>query len=148
MKTHSKKSIFLEKTYKTTSTDRSEIIFAVRSIIRKYNIVPLISDYEVTLVTDEAITNAMEHGNRWNSMKSIAVSVWLEEEKVLHLSIEDEGEGFNYANLRNEFLRGDKLAHRGRGLFIINKFCRPVWKKEGRLIELEICLQNNFDINK
>mgnify|MGYP003350775431 CR=1 FL=1 len=41
------------------------------------------------LIVDEAVTNAMEHGNRWNEDKSVSVSVWADS-SCLHIAVEDQ----------------------------------------------------------
>jgi len=141
---HSKQWIRFENNFSTTFVGRSEIIHAVKTIIRNNNLSPAMSDYELTLVIDEAITNAMEHGNNWDRNKKIYVNVWIDM-NTLHLSVEDEGEGFDFEHFKSECAQGNKIARRGRGLMLINYFCAPVWKKSGRLIELSIPLENDSE---
>jgi serine/threonine-protein kinase RsbW len=138
------KAILFEETYKTTAENHAKIICMIKEIVKRHNIVSLISDYELTLVIDEALTNAMEHGNEWNSKKKINVSIWVEV-KSLHIMIEDEGEGFNFKSFLSECAQGNKLANRGRGLIIINNLCKPIWKKAGRVIEISISLSQDHD---
>jgi len=89
------------------------------------------------LVVDEAVTNAMEHGNKWDPRKSIHLSIWTDSRNI-HISIEDEGNGFDFSNHVSEFVKGNKLSQRGRGISIIRKFSIPAWHKSGRLIDLKI----------
>jgi anti-sigma regulatory factor (Ser/Thr protein kinase) len=94
---------------------------------------------ELLLVLDEALTNAMEHGNNWDGSKQVHLVLWLEPE-YLHVLIEDEGAGFNISNSSSEFEEGNKMSHRGRGLSLIRRFCTPRWKNAGRSIDLPIKL--------
>jgi len=137
----------LNNKFSTSLAEKSDIISAIKTIIRKNHLSTTISDYELTLILDEVITNAMEHGNNWYSNKKITVSVWIDNIS-LHIAVEDEGEGFDYENFKSECAHGNKLANRGRGLIIIKHFCKPVWMNSGRLIELEISLENNSKNNQ
>jgi anti-sigma regulatory factor (Ser/Thr protein kinase) len=132
----------LKNKFSTTIAGRYDIINAVRIIVHENHLSPAMSDYELTLIVDEAITNAMEHGNNWDPDKMITVSARIDN-KSLYISIEDEGPGFDFRNYKSECVQGNKLADRGRGLMIINHFCKPRWKKSGKLIELVIALENN-----
>ena len=96
-----------------------------------------ISEDELTLIVDEAVTNAMEHGNHWDRRKSVHVSVLIKS-GYLHMVIEDEGTGFDFENQKSEFEEGNKLSSRGRGLSLIRRFCDPVWSKGGRSIDLPV----------
>jgi serine/threonine-protein kinase RsbW len=134
------KSKLLEKTFSSSLRGRSAIIDTVITSIKNNDLFLTISDYELTLIVDEALTNAMEHGNKWDPDKTISVSISFDK-NFLYVSIEDEGEGFDFENFRSECSSGNKLANRGRGLIIIKHFCKPEWSKSGRLIELVINLK-------
>lgn len=147
MSTKIQQNILLDCKFGTSSAERSASISAIKAFIQNRNLTPTLSDYELYLIIDEAITNAMEHGNKWNPYKQIAVVIWVGKIS-LNISIEDEGDGFDFKNYKSEYVQGDKLSTRGRGLALINYFCKPVWKKSGRLIELEISLDNNSKGNE
>ena len=98
-----------------------------------------LSAEELYLVLDEALSNAMEHGNNWDSSKQVHLTLW-KDPHFLHVLIEDEGTGFDASNSGSEFEEGNKLSHRGRGLSLIRRFCTPLWKNAGRLIDLPIRL--------
>ena len=125
--------------YNTASESRLQILDEVRSAVLSARILMSISAEELTLILDEAVTNAMEHGNRWNESKFVSVSVWVES-TVLHIAIEDQGEGFDFNNHKSDFVKGNLLSSRGRGISLISKFCSPFWSKSGRLVDLQIPL--------
>ena len=54
---------------------------------------PAKSLYCIRLACDEALANAIHHGNRDNPTKTISVNYSVTEQEVW-ISIEDEGEGF------------------------------------------------------
>lgn len=55
---------------------------------------------ELTMAVDELVRNAMEWGNRYDVDKRVRVSYYCSEDRVV-LKVEDEGEGFNVAALRD-----------------------------------------------
>jgi serine/threonine-protein kinase RsbW len=134
-----KTKTFLINNYYTSVESRVKILSEVRNAIGRGQLVTAISDEELTLVVDEAVTNAMEHGNRWDSGKKVFVAVWADEVK-LHVTIEDQGDGFDYHNHKSEFVQGNVLSHRGRGISLMKKFCIPSWTKSGRVVDLTISL--------
>jgi serine/threonine-protein kinase RsbW len=128
-----KKKVLLDKNCFSSYEERSELLYSITDVIKQNNIPVTLNDYELTLVVDEAITNAMEHGNHWDADKSVYASVWIDE-RFLHIEIEDDGEGFDYKHFKSDCAKGNKLSDRGRGIIILNNLCVPVWKKkEGRL---------------
>jgi len=98
-----------------------------------------ISMQELYLIIDESITNAMEHGNRWNPEKKVHVQVRADEENLI-IRIADEGKGFNVANIFKRHKKRNILSIRGRGIYIINQFCCINWNKNGNEAELKIKL--------
>jgi anti-sigma regulatory factor (Ser/Thr protein kinase) len=108
----------------------------LKRVLSYHESVSLTAD-EITLVIDEAITNAMEHGNQWDESKQVHVKLAQQNGSLL-ISIEDEGNGFDFKNPQSEFVNGNKLSQRGRGISLIKKFCEPRWENGGRLIVLPL----------
>ncbi len=92
------------------------------------------------LAADEALTNAMEHGNRWNPEKKVHVKVILKD-RQLSISIEDEGAGFDADAIRNNRIKKD--SRRGRGIRLIQEFCTARWNDRGNHIELDFELESD-----
>jgi anti-sigma regulatory factor (Ser/Thr protein kinase) len=131
----------LTNNYMTSSESRVRILDEVKAAVLRGRVIPQISGEELTLIVDEAVTNAMEHGNRWDDQKTVSVSV-LVDEAVLHVIIEDQGDGFDFRNNKSDFVKGNLLSQRGRGISLIRRFCSPSWTKSGRLVDLKIPLYN------
>lgn len=98
---------------------------------------PPLSPEELYLVLDEAITNAIEHGNRWDPSKSIHVRVETQNSRMT-IRIRDEGEGFNYRELQLNTKTRDIMSNRGRGIYILSQFCDISWNERGNEIILTI----------
>jgi serine/threonine-protein kinase RsbW len=114
---------------------RKEAIEAIIKKVHEYKIPIRINENEIYLVIDEALTNAMEHGNRWDRQKKVIINVVLCDSK-LTISIEDEGPGFDIKTDNDNNTKS--LALRGRGIKLIKQFCTPQWNLKGNRIDLFI----------
>lgn len=127
----------LNEAYPSDQSKRKDIIETLCRAIIGCGIAISITPEELYLSLDEAITNAMEHGNRWDPHKTIDVSVTAGP-KDLFISITDQGKGFNTKEIEASIKNRDILSNRGRGIYIINQFCDISWNKKGNQINLQI----------
>ncbi len=82
-------------------------------------------EFEIRLILEEAMTNAIKHGNKMNQRLFIQVNITLENDQLV-IDIKDQGNGFDFKNVPNP-TRDDKLmATSGRGVFLIHKFVDEV----------------------
>ncbi|MFW5860604.1 MAG: ATP-binding protein [Spirochaetota bacterium] len=125
----------LDSSYPTIREARKDIIDDIINVISKRDIHLNIDNMELYLIIDEALTNAMEHGNLWKPDKDIKITVSINS-KYLKVMIQDEGTGFLRGKARN--LDSPHLLPRGRGIYIIKQFCKPEWNKKGNQIILNI----------
>ncbi len=114
---------------------RNQIIENVISGINNHHINLGLSSEELFLVIDEALTNAMEHGNKWDPSRKVYIEVRKNTDH-LEVTIEDEGQGFDYKNAGQSNGVLKNLKPRGRGVFIIKQFCEPTWNEKGNKILL------------
>lgn len=77
--------------------------------------------HRVGMAVREAIVNAVVHGNRYNLRKKVHVSVQAHSEE-LHITITDEGEGFEMKELPDPLAEENLLRQSGRGLLLIQAF--------------------------
>ena len=78
-----------------------------------------IDEFSFKFAITEALTNAIEHGNKNNTRRLVRFKLWIEEGN-LRMLFEDEGEGFDWNEFR-EVACPDCTAESGRGLFIIKQ---------------------------
>lgn len=100
--------------------------------------------FELRLVLDEAITNAMEHGNHWDPEKKVTINLYPPEKDYVLVAIKDQGFGFAHQNLpydTQNSIKSDKVNYRGRGIFIIRQFCEIFWNQVGNEIFMKIPLR-------
>ena len=127
----------LNELYPSDPKKRKDIIEALCKTITSSGIDLEITAEELYLSLDEAITNAMEHGNRWDPRKSIRVTVTADRDNM-RISIADEGRGFDTGSIKAALKKRDVLSNRGRGIYIINQFSKISWNESGSQITLII----------
>ncbi len=76
--------------------------------------------YDIRLCTEEAVRNAIVHGNLSDVHLLTTVSYWIEEDKIF-IEVEDEGVGFDRGNLPDPTTDDNILKGSGRGVYLIEK---------------------------
>lgn len=129
----------LDEHFSSLKESRKEILDLLITRIDDSGVSICLSYEELFLALDEAVTNAMEHGNKWDSAKKVRIIIELDSEH-LYIRIMDEGAGFNFAEIINRIKNRDKLSIRGRGIFIMNQFCGIDWNQRGKELILTVKL--------
>lgn len=86
--------------------------------------------FSVHLALEEAITNAIEHGNQRCKDKTVTVVARLFGDH-LHLEVCDCGEGFNPSEVPDPTVPDHLESIRGRGLFLMRHFMNAVEYRDG-----------------
>jgi serine/threonine-protein kinase RsbW len=97
------------------------------------------ADYTMNLplALDEALSNAIVHGNRRDLRKRVEVEGSIDA-GVLRLKVRDEGDGFRRDAARNPVQPENLMAPSGRGLFLIESVMDEVrFTQDGRCIEMQ-----------
>jgi serine/threonine-protein kinase RsbW len=135
MKAHGD-NIIINDSFPSELSTKNDIIETIVNKIKNDSDSKKIDYNELFLIIDEALTNAMEHGNHWDPHKHVDVKI-TKTDDYLSISIEDEGPGFNI----NKYSKKDSkpnLNPRGRGIQIIKHFCKPKWNNAGNKIDFSI----------
>ena len=135
-----KTTTILEKSYYTSKDDREKAINSIFNTVLDKNISVKITEDELYLVIDEIVSNAMENGNKWDKPKKIHVKIAMDK-KYLNISVVDEGNGFNISKVNLLLKNKNVLRARGRGIFLLNKLCKPKWNDKGNEVDLQIELK-------
>ena len=96
------------------------------------------STFGMRMALEEAIINAIKHGNKLNPKKSVEI-VWRVRTGHAFVSIEDEGAGFNPGDVPDptDFENLDKPS--GRGIMLMqNYLTRVEYQGRGNRVELEL----------
>jgi serine/threonine-protein kinase RsbW len=115
----------------------SGIVHIVSQLALEFGFGPVDYTMNLPLAVDEAVSNAIVHGNRQDPKKSVEVEGSIDA-AVLRLKVRDEGSGFH----RDESAPSpidpvNLLAPSGRGLFLIESVMDEVrFTQDGRCIEM------------
>ena len=133
-------SAILDRFFPSEKPQRASVVEEIaKAILVKIPHDHTIKKDELILALDEAVTNAMEHGNRWDPGKRIHVkSCYTNSELIIRIS--DEGSGFDIETLANPSEYKSVMNKRGRGIPLITRFSRASWNRKGNQIEMRINL--------
>ena len=74
--------------------------------------------FDIHVSFEEALRNAMIHGNKLDPEKKVVVDTTVDDDKVV-ISVEDEGEGFAPGAVPDPTLDENLLKESGRGVYLI-----------------------------
>ncbi|HKI46055.1 MAG TPA: ATP-binding protein [Balneolales bacterium] len=93
---------------------------------------------DVLLVLNEAVMNAIVHGNQNDPKKHVMVMAYLNSQKMT-FRIKDEGPGFDPSELPDPLDPANLLKLGGRGVFLINQYADEVhYSEKGNEVEIVI----------
>ena len=72
----------------------------------------------ISLPVSEAVNNAILSGNKLSPDKKVCLEAWKEKDKF-YVSVQDEGEGFDYTNIPDPTLPDNIEKVAGRGLYVM-----------------------------
>ncbi|MFH1553050.1 MAG: ATP-binding protein [Candidatus Omnitrophota bacterium] len=86
--------------------------------------------FDVHVAFEEALRNAMIHGNKSESGKKVIIETNMTETEVV-ICVEDEGDGFDPWGLPDPTLNENLLKEGGRGVYLIRHLMDEVRYEEG-----------------
>lgn len=86
--------------------------------------------YKVVLLLSEAVTNAIEHGNKLDASKEVDVNLDVSPKKI-KITVKDQGEGFDTSKLSDPIDADNLLNDGGRGIFFIQEMADEYQISEG-----------------
>ncbi|MGB2599051.1 MAG: ATP-binding protein [Candidatus Omnitrophota bacterium] len=90
--------------------------------------------FDIHVGFEEALRNAMIHGNKLSSKKVVTIEVEVTEDMVI-ISVEDQGEGFDPGSLPDPTLDENLLKESGRGVYLMTHLMDEViYEKGGRKV--------------
>lgn len=76
--------------------------------------------FDIKLCIEEAVRNAIVHGNRADRRRSVTVTFWVEGGELM-IEIADQGSGFDHSALADPTAAMHILKNSGRGVYLIKK---------------------------
>lgn len=99
----------------------------------KYGIIGL-NQINAKIALVEALTNAMEHGNKLDPAKLVHIKAEFSHDRAV-FEIRDEGEGFDFEALPDPTKKENLFRPRGRGVFMMRQFMdEVVFQKPGNCV--------------
>lgn len=92
--------------------------------------------FAVRLATEEALLNAIEHGNGCDKRKKVTVTYLLDRQKA-EITVTDEGAGFDPNSLPDCTVADNVLKCKGRGIALMRGFMDTVeYSEKGNTVRL------------
>lgn len=97
--------------------------------------------FDLRIVLNELILNAIKHGNKEDASKQVIVTARLRDQCTALITVEDSGEGYKYGCCKDieEIRKTDfvDLKETGRGMLIVNGLCDKVtFNCKGNRVEI------------
>ena len=93
--------------------------------------------FGIRLAFEEALVNAMKHGNRHDEQKWVRVVCKLSEERI-RIEITDEGPGFELEGVPDPTDEAQLEVPNGRGIMLMRAFmCRVEYNAAGNCVVME-----------
>ena len=96
-------------------------------------------DYRINipLACDEAITNAIIHGNASDPAKKVSIQIYISASRI-KVRVKDQGKGFDLGSVQDPTEGSNLLRPSGRGVYLMRSIMDTVaYKERGRVLELE-----------
>ena len=77
--------------------------------------------YFIEMAVREVVTNAIQHGNRFDLNKQVRVQFRFDREKF-EVQVKDQGHGFDFDHLPDPCDPANLLKSSGRGIFLVRSF--------------------------
>mgnify|MGYP006289291881 CR=1 FL=1 len=95
------------------------------------------------LLLSEAVTNAIEHGNKSEADKKVDVHIVIDDQAITS-TVTDEGEGFDPTNVKDPLKEENLLDVGGRGIFLIRELSDSFeFEDDGRTVRFSIHRRND-----
>jgi serine/threonine-protein kinase RsbW len=96
----------------------------------------------IMIAITESVNNAIIHGNKLDSKKSVHLSLDIKE-NILSFMVEDEGNGFNYDELNDPTKLENIETPGGRGVFLMRQLSDDVrFFDNGRKVLISFYMNN------
>lgn len=93
--------------------------------------------FDIKLCVEEAVRNAILHGNKSDKNLTIDISYAIEGDKI-KITIEDKGDGFNVGDLPDPTDMKNLYKESGRGIYIMRRLMDRVdYNEKGNYVTME-----------
>lgn len=113
------------------------INYHISNLLKEFGYPPQDTRVNIPLACDEAITNAIVHGNESDPNKLVNIQVYISPNRF-RMRVRDEGKGFKLEDVSNPTQGEALMRASGRGVYLMRNIMDSVeFKDGGRVVELE-----------
>lgn len=136
---HSKSSKETGPVFREVASDVKNIKIISSEILDKIKHLGMLDNnkaFDIKLCVEEAMINAIKHGNSFNKNLPVKVIYDISSDKIL-IQIEDAGKGFDYGKIADPTAEDNLLKGSGRGVLLIRKLMDEVkFNNAGNIITM------------
>jgi phosphoserine phosphatase len=123
---------FFARSVRSTLPDKNALLKDALDAIRERGLPVALSTHHLRLCLDEALANALDHGNRQDPNRTISLSL-AEEAEGLVATVRDDGAGFDPAEVPDPTGDSHIEKERGRGLHLMRSLLKKLeYRDDGR----------------
>jgi serine/threonine-protein kinase RsbW len=136
---HNPKSLILE-----SNLESINIIENLITSVKEEHAISEESFTGIWIALNEAVTNAIKHGNKYDPNKKICLTVETKNNRYICFTVKDEGNGFDPSVIPDPTKPENIAEPNGRGVFLINKLADTVsFSNNGTIVEMCFDLYKN-----
>lgn len=121
-----------------------EIVEMLIGLVKEKHDIPEENFTEIWIALNEALTNAIKHGNKYDPNKKVCLTFETKEERYLCFTVKDQGCGFDPTKLPDPTSPKYIEEPNGRGVFLIQKLAdQVVFSNNGTTLEMCFDLYKN-----
>lgn len=123
---------------RSTETGIQTFFRFIQSVGERWKVKPAVLE-NISIAVSEAIHNAVEHGNKSSYEKTVTIHA-MQDELHFTFTIDDEGDGFDYRDIKDPTLPENLSCPAGRGIFLIYQLADKVqFTNGGSRVKLTFC---------
>lgn len=113
------------------------INYMISMLLKEFSFPTTDCRINVPLACDEALTNAIIHGNDSDPEKKVSVHIYVSASRF-KMRVKDQGPGFDVDKVANPLDEENMLRSSGRGIYLMRSIMNSLeYKEGGRVVELE-----------
>lgn len=136
--TKSSHPVLFDRTIRSTKSESDNLIDEALQFLEElhqWGLAANVSEFNFRLALDEAVVNAVHHGNRCDPEKRVSVIINACKNKI-KITVTDEGKGFCPYDILKPTDKKNRFAVHGRGIHLIKNICRVKWNNKGNIISI------------
>lgn len=113
------------------------INYEISLLLKEFGFPPQDTRINIPLACDEAITNAIIHGNGSDPEKKVNIQIYVSNNRF-RMRVRDQGAGFDVATVADPTQGENVMRKSGRGVYLMRNIMDSVeYRDGGRVLELE-----------